>query len=171
MVFGDIYFPYLKTNQCICSAEKWCDNILFISGHNKFSEICASSKVFNPFPSVDLFLIVYEDTLEWKTNAESVVTNGAEEEFFEKSTKHWVGAALATDEVLKLLNAVPLDPSLGQGAPTSQMHLQWKKTRSRRSKHMGASAKVQWPRLVPKKTCKIFQIPRHIKSLDVCIKY
>ncbi|KAG0528480.1 hypothetical protein BDA96_05G015600 [Sorghum bicolor] len=72
---------------------------------SKFSEICASSKVSNPFPTVDLFLVVYEDTLKWKTIAESVVTNGAEEESFEKSTKHWVGAALATDlEVLKLLN-------------------------------------------------------------------
>jgi len=33
------------------------------------------------------------------------VINGAEEKFFEKSTKHWVGVALATDlEVLKLLS-------------------------------------------------------------------
>jgi hypothetical protein len=28
-----------------------------------------------------------------------------------------------------------------------------------------------WPCLVPKKFCKIFQIPRHIESLDTCIKY
>ena len=27
------------------------------------------------------------------------------------------------------------------------------------------------PCLVPKKFCKIFQIPRHIESLDVCMKY
>jgi len=25
--------------------------------------------------------------------------------------------------------------------------------------------------LVPKKFCKIFQIPRHIESLDACIEY
>ena len=27
------------------------------------------------------------------------------------------------------------------------------------------------PCLLPKKFCKIFQIPRHIKSLDACIEY
>jgi len=27
------------------------------------------------------------------------------------------------------------------------------------------------PCLVPQKFCKIFQIPRHIESLDVCMKY
>jgi len=27
------------------------------------------------------------------------------------------------------------------------------------------------PCLLPKKICKIFQIPRHIKSLDACMKY
>jgi len=27
------------------------------------------------------------------------------------------------------------------------------------------------PCLVPKKFCKIFQIPRHIESLDTCMKY
>ena len=27
------------------------------------------------------------------------------------------------------------------------------------------------PCLVPKKFCKIFQIPRHIESLDACVEY
>ena len=102
----ETYFPCLKTNPVHMLNRKWCDNILFISGYNRFSEICASSKVSNPFPTVNLFLVVYKDTLKWKTIAESVVTNGAEKEFFEKSTKHWVGSALAADlEVLKVLSA------------------------------------------------------------------
>jgi hypothetical protein len=36
-------------------------------------KIRASSKVSNPFPIVDLFLVVYEDTLKWK--AEIVARN------------------------------------------------------------------------------------------------
>ncbi|XP_062202777.1 uncharacterized protein LOC133905087 [Phragmites australis] len=72
---------------------------------SKFSNICSSSKTSNPLPTIDLFLAVYEDTLKWKTIAESVVTNGADEAFLEKSSTHWVETALATDlEVLKLLN-------------------------------------------------------------------
>ncbi|XP_062201812.1 uncharacterized protein LOC133904360 [Phragmites australis] len=72
---------------------------------SKFSDICSSSKTSNPLPTIDLFLAVYEDALKWKTIAESVVTNGADEAFLEKSSTHWVEAALATDlEVLKLLN-------------------------------------------------------------------
>ena len=31
--------------------------------------------------------------------------------------------------------------------------------------------RVNWPCLVPKKFCKIYQIPRHIKSLDTCMEY
>jgi hypothetical protein len=49
--------------------------------YNKFFEICASARVSNPFPNVDLFLVVYEDALKRKTNAAKfVATNGAEEE-------------------------------------------------------------------------------------------
>ena len=32
-------------------------------------------------------------------------------------------------------------------------------------------ARLLRPSLVPKKFCKIFQILRHIKSLDTCMKY
>ncbi|KAL6640537.1 hypothetical protein ACP70R_021660 [Stipagrostis hirtigluma subsp. patula] len=72
---------------------------------SKFSEICSSSKTSNPLPTVNLFLAVYEDTLKWKTFAESVVTSEDDDAFLEKSTNYWVDAALATDlEVLKLLN-------------------------------------------------------------------
>ena len=31
--------------------------------------------------------------------------------------------------------------------------------------------RTPWPCLVPNKFCKIFQIFRHIESLDVCMKY
>jgi hypothetical protein len=49
--------------------------------YNKFSEICASARVSNPFPNVDLFPVVCEDALKWKTiAAKSVATNGVEEE-------------------------------------------------------------------------------------------
>jgi len=128
-----------------CSAEKWCDNNLFISAYSKFSEICASSKVSNPFPTVDLFLVVYEDTLKWKTISESMVTNGAEEEFFEKSTKHWVGAALATDlEVLKLLNGATgsFSRTRSTNKPNASSVEPPRTSLSKKPTH-GASAKVQ----------------------------
>jgi hypothetical protein len=48
---------------CICLAEEWCDDALFISAYSKFSEICSSSEVSNPLPTVDIFLVVYEDTI------------------------------------------------------------------------------------------------------------
>jgi hypothetical protein len=49
--------------------------------YNKFSKICALTRVSNPFPNVDLFLVVCEDALKSKTiAAKSVVTNEAEEE-------------------------------------------------------------------------------------------
>ncbi|XP_051180177.1 uncharacterized protein [Lolium perenne] len=74
---------------------------------SKFSELCSLSKTSNPFPTVDCFLAVYEDTLKWKKIAESVGSNRAEEAaIWEKSTTHWVEAALATElEVLKLVNS------------------------------------------------------------------
>ncbi|CAD6255072.1 unnamed protein product [Miscanthus lutarioriparius] len=112
---------------------------------SKFSEICASSKVFNPFPTVDLFLVVYEDTLKWKTISESMVTNGAEEEFFEKSTKHWVGAALATDlEVLKLLNGATgsFSRTRSTNKPNASSVEPPRTNLSKKPTH-GASAKVQ----------------------------
>ncbi|KAM0822538.1 hypothetical protein ACQ4PT_071433 [Festuca glaucescens] len=74
---------------------------------SKFSELCSLSKTSNPLPTVDCFLVVYEDTLKWKRIAESVATNKADEAaIWEKSTTHWVEAALATElEVLKLVNS------------------------------------------------------------------
>jgi hypothetical protein len=84
-----------------------CDdcNIVLISICSKFSELCSLSKTSNPLPTVDCFLAVYEDTLKWKKMAESVASNRADEAW-EKSTTHWVQAALATElEVLKLVNS------------------------------------------------------------------
>uniref|UniRef100_A0ACD5W9R4 Uncharacterized protein n=1 Tax=Avena sativa TaxID=4498 RepID=A0ACD5W9R4_AVESA len=74
---------------------------------SKFSELCSLSMTSNPLPTVDCFLVVYEDTLKWKKIAESVASNRAEQaEFWEKSSAHWVEAALATElEVLKLVNS------------------------------------------------------------------
>ncbi|CAM0874439.1 unnamed protein product [Alopecurus aequalis] len=74
---------------------------------SKFSELCSLSKTSNPLPTVDCFLTVYEDTLKWKRIAESVASNRADEAaLWEKSTAHWVEAALATElEVLKLVNS------------------------------------------------------------------
>ncbi|RLN42582.1 hypothetical protein C2845_PM01G39700 [Panicum miliaceum] len=112
---------------------------------SKFSEICSSSKTSNPLPTVDLFLAVYEDTLKWKTIAESIMTVEADKAFLEKSSHDWVNAALATDlEVLKLLN--------GATESTSQMKsTNWPKapsvepprTNLSRKQSLGASAKIQ----------------------------
>lgn len=120
---------------------------------SKFSEICASARVSNPFPTVDLFLVVCEDALKWKTiAAESVATNGAEEEELleKKSTWHWVGAALATDlEVLKLLNGAtgPFSRTRSSGTTNkpNASSVEPPRTTSLSSKKQahGASAKAQ----------------------------
>ncbi|CAN6373885.1 unnamed protein product [Urochloa humidicola] len=112
---------------------------------SKFAEICSSSKPSNPLPTVDLFLAVYEDTLKWKTIAESMVTVEADEAFMEKPSHDWVNAALATDlEVLKLLNGATESISRMKRtnrpkAPTVEPP----RTSLSRKQSLGASAKVQ----------------------------
>ncbi|GJN28448.1 hypothetical protein PR202_gb16573 [Eleusine coracana subsp. coracana] len=113
---------------------------------SKFSEICSLSKTSNPLPSIDLFLVIYEDTLKWKTMAEAVVTSGEDEAFLEKSTTHWVDAALATDlEVLKLLNGAT--ESISRMKRTNNLKtpsvVQPSKTSVPKKQSVGASAKVQ----------------------------
>ncbi|CAN6325642.1 unnamed protein product [Urochloa humidicola] len=111
---------------------------------SKFAEICSSSKASNPLPTVDLFLAVYEDTLSWKTIAESMVTVEADESFMEKPSHDWVNAALATDlEVLKLLNGATESISWMKHtnrpkAPTVEPP----RTSLSRKQSLGASAKV-----------------------------
>ncbi|KAF8766280.1 hypothetical protein HU200_007794 [Digitaria exilis] len=112
---------------------------------SKFSEICSSSKTSNPLPTVDLFLAVYEDTLKWKTIAESIVTIEAEEAFLEKSSHDWVRAALATDlEVLKLLNGATETISRMKSANRPKVpSVEPTRTGLSRKQSIGASAKVQ----------------------------
>ncbi|XP_062181875.1 uncharacterized protein LOC133886154 [Phragmites australis] len=112
---------------------------------SKFSDISLSSKTSNPLPIVDHFLALYEDTLKWKTIAESVVTNGADETFLEKSTTQWVEAALATDlEVLKLLNGATESISRMKSTNKPKTPLvEPPRTRLPKKQSLGASAKVQ----------------------------
>ncbi|CAN6348817.1 unnamed protein product [Urochloa humidicola] len=112
---------------------------------SKFSEICSSSKASNPLPTVDLFLAVYEDTLKWKTIAESIVTVEADEAFLEKSCHDWVNAALATDlEVLKLLNGATESISRMKSTNRSKVpSVEPPRTSLSRKQSLGASAKVQ----------------------------
>ncbi|KAG2549458.1 uncharacterized protein LOC120651207 [Panicum virgatum] len=112
---------------------------------SKFSEICSCSKTSNPLPTVDVFLAVYEDALKWRTIAESAVTNKAEESFLEKSTHHWVDAALATDlEVLKLLNGATDSISRTKSADRPKASsLEPPRTSLSRKQSLGASSKVQ----------------------------
>ncbi|GJN07138.1 hypothetical protein PR202_ga24940 [Eleusine coracana subsp. coracana] len=113
---------------------------------SKFSEICSLSKTSNPLPTIDLFLVIYEDTLKWKTMAEAVVTDGEDEAFLEKSTTHWVDAALATDlEVLKLLNGATESISRMKRTnnPKTPSVVQPSKTSMTKKQSVGASAKVQ----------------------------
>ncbi|XP_062203546.1 uncharacterized protein LOC133905796 isoform X2 [Phragmites australis] len=112
---------------------------------SKFSDISSSSKTSNPLPTIDLFLAVYEDTLKWKTIAESVVTNLADEAFLEKSTNHWVDAALATDlEVLKLLNGATesISRTKSTNRPKAPSVEPPRTSLSKKQSH-GACAKVQ----------------------------
>ncbi|TVU27239.1 hypothetical protein EJB05_29836, partial [Eragrostis curvula] len=113
---------------------------------SKFSDICASSTTSNPLPTIDLFLAVYEDTLKWKTMAEAVVTNGEDEAFLEKSTTHWVDAALATDlEVLKLLNGATdsISRTKSTNKPKAPSVVEPPRTSLPRKQSLGASAKIQ----------------------------
>ncbi|KAK3139200.1 hypothetical protein QOZ80_5AG0379400 [Eleusine coracana subsp. coracana] len=113
---------------------------------SKFSEICSSAKTSNPLPTIDLFLIIYEDTLKWKTMAEAVVTNGRDEALLEKSTTHWVDAALATDlEVLKLLNGATESISRMKrtNKPKTLSVVEPSRTSMPKKQSVGASAKVQ----------------------------
>ncbi|KAL6597472.1 hypothetical protein ACP70R_046912 [Stipagrostis hirtigluma subsp. patula] len=111
---------------------------------SKFSDICSSSKTSNPLPTVDVFLAVYEDTLKWKTIAESVVSNEADEAFLEKSANHWVDAALATDlEVLKLLNGATESISRTKNMIRSKVpSVEAPRTSMSKKQSLGASAKV-----------------------------
>jgi len=117
---------------------------------SKFSEICSSSKTSNPLPTVDIFLAVYEDTLKWKTIAESMVTAEADEAFLEKSSHDWVHAALATDlKVLKLLNGAT--ESISRLKSTNRPKapsVEPPRTSLTRKPSLGASAKVQ-PKVSP----------------------
>jgi len=117
---------------------------------SKFSEICSSSKTSNPLPTVDIFLAVYEDTLKWKTIAESMVTAEADEAFLEKSSHDWVHAALATDlKVLKLLNGAT--ESISRLKSTNRPKapsVEPPRTSLTRKPSLGGSAKVQ-PKVSP----------------------
>ncbi|KAG2652428.1 hypothetical protein PVAP13_1NG355900 [Panicum virgatum] len=112
---------------------------------SKFSEICSSSKTSNPLSTVDIFLAVYEDTLKWKTIAESMVTVEADGAFLEKSSHDWVHAALATDlEVLKLLNGA--SESISRLKSTNRPKapsVEPPRTSLSRKLSLGTSAKVQ----------------------------
>lgn len=45
--------------------KTWCDDILCISAHSKFSEIRASAEVSDTLPTVDRFVLgVYEGALK-----------------------------------------------------------------------------------------------------------
>ncbi|KAF8670574.1 hypothetical protein HU200_050600 [Digitaria exilis] len=112
---------------------------------SKFSDICSSSKTSNPLPTIDLFLVVYEDTLKWKIISESAATNGEDVAFFEKSTTQWVDVALATDlEVLKLLNGVTESISWRKGTNKhkSPLVVEPSRTSVPRKQSVGALAKV-----------------------------
>ncbi|RLM98613.1 hypothetical protein C2845_PM06G15460 [Panicum miliaceum] len=117
---------------------------------SKFSEIFSSSKTSNPLPTVDIFLAVYEDTLKWKTIAESMVTIEADEAFLEKSSHDWVHAALATDlEVLQLLNDAT--ESISRMKSTNRPKapsVEPPRTSLSRKQSLGASAKAQ-PKVSP----------------------
>ena len=79
-----------------------------------FSDLCSSSKAGNPLPTIDRFLLIYEDAMKWITISESLSaarsTSGPNEAISMDKTKPvslWVEAALATDlEVVSLVNSI-----------------------------------------------------------------
>ncbi|KAG8089228.1 hypothetical protein GUJ93_ZPchr0011g28287 [Zizania palustris] len=117
----------------------------FIRNLSKFSELCSASKASNPLPTVDIFLVVYEDTLKWKTIAESIVNNGAQTAIWENSTTQWVEAALSTDlEVLKLMNRAPESFSQKKGVDKAKAaSVEPPRTSLSKRQSHGPSAKAQ----------------------------
>jgi hypothetical protein len=121
--------------------------LFFIAVCSKFSDICSTAKASSPLPTIDLFLALYEDALQWKTVAECVVTSGEDEAFLEKSATQWVDAALATDlEVLKLLNGASESFSRTKRTNNAKTTPSVEPPRTSVSKKqpVGASAKVQF---------------------------
>ncbi|AQK78934.1 hypothetical protein ZEAMMB73_Zm00001d035388 [Zea mays] len=64
----------------------------------KFTEICASENVYGPLPTVDLFLSVYGDMMQWKDIAESVASAElSATEYWTKNTTKETAAQVAKD--------------------------------------------------------------------------
>ena len=61
-----------------------------------------------------------------------------------------------------------------RGIPLPPSPPEWGGEKSGKMRSLAACLRIFFflrPCLVPKKICKIFQIPRHIESLDACMKY
>ncbi|KAE8675906.1 Detected protein of confused Function [Hibiscus syriacus] len=93
-----------------------------------FSELSSKSKAGNPLPTIDKFLLIYEDVVEYTGIAETVAAShnsDTENSFVEHSKSSlWVEAALATDlEIVSLLSPQnnespsPLQRSLSKVQP------------------------------------------------------
>ncbi|OUZ99638.1 Protein of unknown function DUF936 [Macleaya cordata] len=78
-----------------------------------FSDLCSSSKVGNPLPSIDRFLSIYEAVVKSSLLADSLSASRSDDRADSnistersKSISLWIEAALATDfEVVSLLNS------------------------------------------------------------------
>lgn len=78
---------------------------------SKFSDICSMSKPENPLPTIDRFMVIYEEVVKSIEFVESVAISHASGKTHErittehaKSSSLWVEAALATDlQVVSLL--------------------------------------------------------------------
>ncbi|PWA68909.1 hypothetical protein CTI12_AA304130 [Artemisia annua] len=77
-----------------------------------FSNLCSISKAGNPLPTIDRFMVVYDEVVKATTTAQSVASNHIRATTYDNATptEHskslalWVEAALATDlEVVSLL--------------------------------------------------------------------
>ncbi|KAI3993750.1 hypothetical protein MKX01_002763 [Papaver californicum] len=77
-----------------------------------FSDLCSSSKVANPIPTIDRFLSIYESVVKSTMLADSLAASRSNDKTEDivateraKSVSLWIEAALATDfEVVSLLN-------------------------------------------------------------------
>ncbi|XP_068668883.1 uncharacterized protein [Aristolochia californica] len=89
---------------------------------SKFSDLCSSSKSGNPLPTIDRFLILYQEAVKSTSVAESLMERRCSDYNVRepsdplstqraKSISLWVEAALATDlEVVSLLSNHPDNP-------------------------------------------------------------
>lgn len=83
-------------------------NFINFSVFSLFSDLCSSAKILSPLPTIERFLLMYDEVVRCTSIAESLVSRTNDNVNMErhKSISLWIDAALATDlEIISLLKS------------------------------------------------------------------